>query len=405
MHGLQKKAILVVCDGLGDLPVKGKTPLQAARKPNINKLAREGATGLMHTLGRGVVPGSDTAHLALFGYDPKEFYCGRGPLEALGAGLRLQKGDIAFRANFATVKDGKLVDRRAGRSSEGLAELAKGLDGIAIEDVKIILKHTVEHRLALILRGSGLSAKVSDVDPEYANEEPQKCRALDGTKEAEKTARIVNEFVKRSQELEGNPINKERAKNGLLPANVIIMRGAGEYRQIPGTEERFGLKAVCVAGGALYKGVARYVGMDVAEVKGATGRTDTNLDAKVDAVISGLKNHDFVFLHIKGTDSCGHDGNFKGKKEMIERIDKAMGRLMRTGAHIILTGDHSTPVAKKRHTSDPCPILFWGENIRQDNVRNFDEFSCAAGGLGHLNGLDVMPMVLDLLDKAPICGA
>jgi len=401
----REKVFLVICDGLGDLPVRGKTPLQAAKTPNMNSMAKEGITGLMHTLGQGLVPGSDTAHLALFGYDPHDFYEGRGPLEALGAGMKLQRGDVALRANLATQKDGKLLDRRAGRSPQGMKELARELNGATFEDVKIIVKHTVEHRLAVVLRGKGLSSNVSDVDPEEVGNKILRCKPLDGTEEAKKTARVINKLVQKSRGLAKHSANKARVNAGLPPANIMIARGAGKYQKIQTIEDRFRIKASCIAGGALYKGVARFVGMDVPDVPGATGRTDTDLDATASAAINALKGHDLIFIHIKGTDSCGHDGNFKGKKEMVERIDAMLKTLMKEKAYIILTGDHSTPVSKRRHTSDPCPIIIWGKDVRADEVKKFDEFECMEGGLGHIQGLDVMPIILDLINKSFMYGA
>ncbi|MEM3400092.1 MAG: 2,3-bisphosphoglycerate-independent phosphoglycerate mutase [Candidatus Micrarchaeia archaeon] len=404
------QALLIVCDGLGDLPSKnGKTPLQAAKKPNIDRLAKKGATGLLYTISPGIIPGSDTSHLALFGYEPEKFYPGRGPLEALGIGIELRDGDIAFRSNFATVdKDMNIIDRRAGRIEEGADELAKLIDGKEIDTVKIILKHSTQHRCALILRGDGLSANITDVDPHGAGK-VLKSEPIDSTPEARKTSKVLNDFTKLSYDiLSKAEINTRREREGKLPANIILSRGAGAYRRIQPFKERHGFSAACIAGGALYKGVAKYVGMDVIEVKGAIGTFNTDLSAKAKAVLEAFKTHEFVFLHIKGTDNAGHDGDFDGKVAMIEKIDAMIGDLtpkLPEGTYIILTGDHSTPISLKRHSSDPTPILIYGKNVRVDDVEKFDEISCARGSLGHLRGIELMPIIKDKMGHAHVYGS
>ncbi len=401
------KAILVVCDGLGDRQIKGKTPLQMARRPNMNALAAKGITGLMHTIAPGVTPGSDTAHLALLGYDPYSCYQGRGVYEALGAGLELEDGDVAFRCNFATVDDRMVVtDRRAGRISGVGPELAKELNGQKVDSTEVIFKATTEHRGVLVLRGEGLSRNVSDVDPHEAGIAVLKSKPLDGTMESKRTSFILNRFTTLSNEvLREHPINIEREKKGMPPANIVLARGAGAYSRLDTLQDKFGIKSACIAGGALYKGVARAVGMDVIDVKGATGTVDTDLMAKASAAKGALSDYDIVFVHVKATDNFSHDGNAKGKVKMIERIDKMVGYLMKTGAYIILTGDHSTPCALKNHSADPLPIAIFGEGVRVDSVRKFDEIACMAGGLGHIRGLDVMPLMLSYVGKTKIFGS
>ncbi|MCX6776308.1 MAG: 2,3-bisphosphoglycerate-independent phosphoglycerate mutase [Candidatus Micrarchaeota archaeon] len=401
------KAILIICDGLGDRQIKGKTPLQMARRPNMNALASKGITGIMHTIAPGVIPGSDTAHLALLSYDPHTYYQGRGVYEALGAGLELEDGDIAFRCNFATVNDRMVVtDRRAGRISGVGAELAKGLNGQKVDSTEIVFKATTEHRGVLVLRGEGLSRNVSDVDPHEANMSVMKSKPLDGTMEAKRTAFVLNRFTELSHEvLKDNPINIEREKKGKPPADIVLARGSGAYSRLDSLQEKYGVRSACVAGGALYKGVAKAVGMDIIDVEGATGTADTNLAAKVAIVKSALSEYDIIFLHIKATDNFSHDGDVKGKVKMIEKIDKAIGPLLKTEAYIILSGDHSTPCALKNHSADPLPIAVYGEGVRVDDVRRFDEISCMKGGLGHIGGLDVMPLMLSFIGKTKIFGS
>jgi len=394
-----KKAVLLVIDGLGDLPTP-KTPLQIAKKPNLDKLAKNGITGLMSTIAMGIVPGSDTSHLQLFGYEPMQFYPGRGPLEALGIGIELEQGDIAFRANFATVTDDlSIIDRRAGRIETAIGkELEKSVN-MKIEDVEAIFKSSVEHRGALVLRGPGLSASVTPTDPHGPGKVLESAPLEPG---AEKTARILNKF---SKEVYARLKKAEANKGRKLPANMILLRGPGPFRYVPSMFEMFGISSACVAGGALYKGVARYVGMDVINVEGATGTKDTNLKAKANAAVNALKDHDFVFLHVKACDSFGHDGDCKGKAKMIERIDKELiSILAKSGAYLVITGDHSTPCSRKGHSGHEIPILVYGKDERTDDVKNFDEISCMKGGLGHITGRDVLPIILNLIEKSMMYG-
>ncbi len=397
------KTLLLIMDGVGD---RGReTSLSRARTPNLDKLARASITGLLHPLGRGVVPGSDTSHLAIFGYDPKVYYKGRGAFEAFGAGFDLKDKDVAFRTNMGTVDENLVVtDRRAGRDPTGLDELYAAIDNVEIDDIKIQVKHTVEHRGALLLSGPGLSAAVSNTDPHEVGVKMLESRAL--APEGEKTASVLNRYTEHAMRiLAEHPANKMRQEKGKMPANALLSRGAGIYFKPDGFAERYGLKAVCIAGGALYKGAARYVGMDVPDVTGATGTTETDLGAKTAAVKEAVRDYDFVFVHVKGMDGCGHDGKPELKAQMIERVDRELiANIVDLFDVIVITGDHSTPPSAKRHTADPVPILFWHADVRPDGARRLCESECANGGLGHMVGLDIMNLVLDYLGKAEMFG-
>lgn len=394
-----KKAILLIIDGLGDLPTP-KTPLQAAKKPNIDRLAKFGTTGMLASVKRFIVPGSDTSHLNILGYDPALFYFGRGPLEALGLGMDLESGDVAFRTNFATLSKGVVVDRRAGRiDTETASALSKNLS-MKIDDIQVIFKNSVEHRGALVLRGNGLSANIGETDP-HANTRMLACVPLDESPEAKKTAGIVNKFTKIANDrLSAAPENKGRK----MPANAILLRGAGTFVKVPSFFERFNIKAACVAGGALYRGVARFLGMDVILVTGATGDKNTDVEAKAKATVKALDTYDFVFMHVKACDSAGHDGDFEAKMKMIEKIDKTIPILEKSGACIIITGDHSTPVSLKAHSGHEVPILVYlGE--RPDDTVCFDEIVCAKGALGHVRGKDIIPLILNITNRAEKYGS
>lgn len=404
------KAILIVCDGLGDRPIKelgGKTPLEGAKTPNLDRLAREGICGLVHTLGVGLRPGSDTSHLALFGYDPGVYYHGRGPFEAAGIGMDLKPGDVALRGNMGTV-DEKLVvlDRRAGRIRD-TSPYAKALDGMVIDNIKFEVKPGTGHRVGVVMRGRGLSSRISDPDPHEIGVRVHEARPLDGTRDAKFTAVVLNKFLEESHLiLKELKANEQRVKEGSPPGNYLLIRGAGYVAEIPSFEERYGLKAACIAGAGLYKGVARLLGMDVIKVEGATGLPDTNVEAKFRTAVKALKQYDFIFIHVKGADSLGEDGNYKGKKEFIEKIDKAAKTLLGLkDTFIVITADHSTPCALKMHSGDPVPLLINGPGVRVDEVREYGERNCMKGGLGHIRGLDLMPELVNLMGRARLIGA
>ncbi len=408
------KAILLVADGLGDRPIKSlgnKTPLEAANKPNLDKLAKEGECGLMDPIAPGVRAGSDTSHLAILGYDPYKYYTGRGPFEAAGIGMDVKQGDVAFRCNFSTVDENMVVvDRRAGRITSGTEQLASAVNGLDLDGIQAIFKESVAHRGALILRGANLSANITDTDPHHEGEKVLTCEPLDPSDEnAVRTARAVNEFVRRSYEiLKDHPVNKERVAQGLKPANIILPRGGGIGPSIESFEKEYGLKAACVAETGLINGVARYVRMDITEVPGATGGPDSNLLNMAQAVIEQLKTHDFVLCNVKGADVGGHDNAPQVKLDMIAKLDEMVGFIMShlpENTYVILTADHSTPCAVKDHSGDPVPIVFWGEGVRVDRCECYDERSVTAGGLGRIRGIDIMKILTQLMGVQEKFGA
>ncbi len=404
MANVKKKILMIICDGMGDRPVPeldGKTPLQAANTPNLDKLATIGKNGMMSTLGHGVIPGSDTAHLALLGYDPHKTYSGRGPFEAGGIGLDLLAGDIAFRVNFSTVDENMtVIDRRAGRITEGTDKLADALDGMTIEDVQIIIKAGVEHRAALVLRGSGLSPNVGDTDPHELNTKVLEAKPLDADAKAEKTATILNEFTKKSYEiLDVHEVNVKRKADSQQPANIVLCRGAGAMPKIQLFSEKFGLKGAAIVGIPLVKGLCRIIGLDTIEVEGATGSANTNLNGKVEASLTALEDHDFVFLHFKGADALAHDFDAQGKVRFLEDVDKALAPIidgLDEKLIVAFTADHSSPIVTGEHSADPVPLVIAGGGLRIDNVTKFDEISASQGSLGNLTGSDLLPMLLGL---------
>ena len=395
------KVVLIVLDGLGDRRCKAlglQTPLQAARPCFFDKLAAEGETGLVHVVAPGVPNGSDTGHLALLGYDPHTYYTGRGPFEALGAGIELKEGDVAFRCNFGTVSDDLvLIDRRAGRiSSSEAKQLAEDLEKLSVEGVEIMFKHTVEHRGVLVLRGEGLSHKVSNIDPHGVNVKIKPAQPLEDSEAALRTARILNTFLEESRRiLAKHPVNIRRRELGLPQANYVLARGAGIAPKIPPFEQRFRLKPAVIAGGALYKGVAKALGFEVLDVEGATGTVNTNVQGKAMAMVDGLKKYGFILLHYKATDVVSHDRKPLEKVAMIQRLAKALENVWdgMPDVYVAVTGDHTTPSEIGDHRGDPVPLLIWGPDVRGDNVKHFDEISCSMGGLGCIRGVDLMPIL------------
>ena len=405
-----KKIILIICDGLGDLPIKelgNKTPLEAAYKPNIDNWAKEGVNGIMHVLGKGIRPNSDEAHLTLFGYDLKKDYPGRGPIEAAGLGIKLVHGDVAIRANLATVdKELRVKDRRAGRIEDTIP-FTNQLDGIKINGVTFIVKAGTGYRVIIVMRGKGLSEKISNSDVHYVtedkiiedwlNQKVNKIKSLNKTKEAKFTAETLQKFLERSHEiLKKNPLNDRREKEGKLRGNYFLTRGPGYYRKLKSFKEKYGLRAFCIAGAGLYKGLGVIAGMDLINVKGATGLPNTNIKAKIKAVKKYIKKYDFAYVHIKPTDIYGENGDYEGKKNFIEKIDKALGILKDFKGLIVLTADHSTPCLHKDHSADPIPVLIHGANIKGDNLSRFGERECIKGSLGTLYGKDFMKVVMKL---------
>lgn len=391
-------------DGLGDRPISefgGQTPLEYAKTPNMDKLASLGMNGLLHVIAPGVTPGSDTAHLALFGVDPYEYYTGRGPFEASGIGLVVREGDIAFRTNFATINsEGIITDRRAGRIREGTDQLAKLFEGLEIDGIKILLEAGTEHRAALILRGDGLSDQVSENDPHVERKEPLEFKPLDESPEAEKTARVLTSLVMKARTILNNAeLNKKRVEESLLPANYLLIRGAGKVPKLPNFEEEYCLETACIAGGGLYKGVGRMLGMHVIEDSRLSGGTTTDLSAKFEITQNALNDYDFVFTHVKGTDNYSHDGKYKEKSEFIERVDKELYRFLPENYEgdlvVMITGDHSTPCSFKDHSADPVPILIYSPDCRRDKVEKFGESYAVDGSLGHILGKHIMGIALN----------
>ncbi len=409
----ETKAILLVLDGAGDRQCEKwpKTPLQKARTPNLDKLAGKGMTGLLDPLSPGVRPGSGNAHLALFGYPPERFYKGRGVLSAFGAGIKLEKGEVAFRVNFATLKNGKIADRRAGRLNEMEGKkLCKALEKVEVKKAKARFGYVKEYRGVLLLKGERLGEKVEDTDPKEENSAPLKAKGKDSA--SKKTAALANEFISKAQKvLEEHPLNAERKKKGKPEANFILLRGASSFSSAPSFEERYGLRAVCLADYPLYNGVARFVGMELAEYNKKPYNYpdlkvfEENLKSKFKKAVELLKEKDFVFVHVKETDEAGEDGDYKLKAKFFEAIDRCIPVLAKGNHFLVVTADHSTPCCVKGHSGDPVPILISGPEVRANGTKGFNEISVSKGTMGRIYSIDLMTVLLDLMNRLKRFGA
>ncbi|MFH1117797.1 MAG: 2,3-bisphosphoglycerate-independent phosphoglycerate mutase [Pseudomonadota bacterium] len=377
------KIVLLVMDGLGGLPREpgGPTELEAARTPNLDRLAVEGMLGLMHTVRIGISPGSGPGHLGLFGYDPLRYLIGRGVLEAVGIGLNLTKQDVAARGNFCTVDDdGIITDRRAGRiSTEECARMVSLIEDITLPGVEVTVKPVRDYRFALILRAPGLSSSLNETDPQQVGLKPLVVEPLDGSDEASRTVGLVNQWVTEVR----NRIKGEH------PANMVTLRGWSKEPGLPGLAEVFKLKAAALAVYPMYKGLASLVGMHLIQ-----GLAD--LDDQLEALEREWDNFDFFFVHYKYTDSRGEDGDFDGKVAEIEKVDQVIPRILSLKPDVlVVTGDHSTPAVLKSHSWHPVPVLMWAPGVSRSNPRviGFGESECILGALGQFNATDLMPLI------------
>lgn len=414
---MKRKAILISLDGIGDRPIHelgGLTPLEAAATPILDIVASEGVVGLVDPYAPGIPCGTDVGHLCMLGYDPNEVYSGRGPIEALGAGLEIFPGDVAFRCNFATVDhEGKVTDRRAGRIRDGVAELASILNNISLNgDVIANFAPATDHRAVLVLRGAGLSPHVSDSDPGGNNEgmEIQTVHPLDGTSAAQKTAEALQQYLTIARGmLNQHPLNHQRIMAGQPPANALLTRGAGMVTHCTALEERFkGIRCAAVSGEATVQAIAKMAGMQNYTHPGITGSYDFDGNLKASAALELLKDNDLVLVHVKATDLAGHDGRWDTKKEIIEQIDKMVGVIkanIDSDTLIAITADHSTPCEVKEHSGDPVPVVIWGKGVRLDKQLIYGETSCSMGGLGRITGKDYFHILIDLMGFSQKFGA
>ncbi|HEX9636125.1 MAG TPA: 2,3-bisphosphoglycerate-independent phosphoglycerate mutase, partial [Acidobacteriota bacterium] len=367
----------------------GTTPLEAARTPNLDRLAAEGAVGLQDPVYPGITPGSGPGHLGLFGYDPLEWEVGRGVLETLGIGFDLTDQDLAGRGNFCSVdQQGRITDRRAGRiGTEQCIELCRVLDQVEVEGVEIMVRPVREHRFAVVFRGPDLDGRLADTDPQKEGVEPLPVRAL--APEAQRSAERVQAFIDQAA-------GRLRDRH---PANMLTLRGLDRYRPLPRYADLYRLSAAAIAVYPMYRGVARLAGMDVLDC-------GSDLAGEFGALEAAWQRYDFFFVHVKKTDSAGEDGNFELKAQVLEQVDELLPRLTALRPQVLaVTGDHSTPCALRSHSWHPVPLLIWGEHVRRDQAASFGESACAGGGLGRLRAKEILPLLLAHARKLKKFGA
>jgi 2,3-bisphosphoglycerate-independent phosphoglycerate mutase len=397
MRELQKKneskIVLLVFDGLGGLPMEagGPTELEAARTPNLDRLAYEGTLGQIIPISPGVTPGSGPAHLGLFGYDPIVYDVGRGVLEASGIGIKVYKGDVAARGNFCTVdQEGLITDRRAGRiPTEEAIPIVKKLASIQVPGVEVEVEHVKEYRFAVVMKGKDLEPDLEDTDPQRLGVPPLPVRAR--TEGAQTTADLFNQWVSGARELLADESR----------ANAVTLRGFSTDPDLPQFEDIYGIHPACIAVYPMYKGVASLVGMVVEKIDGDRPKDEFRAVARLWDV------YDFFFIHIKKTDSRGEDGDFEGKAAEIEAVDQALPDLLALKPDVLaVTGDHSTPAKMRVHSFHPVPLLLWAPaTARPDGERTFGETACARGGLGTFPSSSLMPLLMAHANRLEKYGA
>ena len=424
------KLLYVVIDGMGDLPIGelgNKTPLEAAETPNMDFLAKNGKTGLMYSVRKGVAPESDAAVISLLGYDPFEYSTGRGIIEAVGAAIDVKDGDLALRCNFATLGKGNIIiDRRVRRTltTEEATELSKAANvEVKLESCPATFefKNTMGHRAVLVMKSKGrrLSSNITNSDPAYSIIDGigvatpnvdmvlKKCEPTDDTEEARNAAKLVNEFIEKTHKLwENHEVNRKRAAEGKLKANVVLTRDAGHLLpKLFNINEKYHVKFAALTDMTAERGIAELAGMHASLLPPPSSDLKKDCEQRVKKTVDLLPHYDCLYIHLKGPDEPGHDGNCHRKTDVISTIDEHFfGRLLQEitlkDCVICITSDHATPCSLKVHSDTPVPVLISGGKIQDDKISKFSERDCKNGSLGILDrGCELMPKLMELLRK------
>jgi len=388
------KYLLIIGDGMADYSVEalnGKTPLQVANKPNIDKLANRGRGGILRTIPKGMEPGSVIANLSILGYDPAKWYTGRGPLEAISKGIHLDNDDIAFRVNLITVENDVLVDYAAGyMTNDEARELIRCVEQNFGKPNKIDFHAGVSYRNLLILRDSQYSDDVLCTPPHNAiGIRTPEILPKASTPAAEFTVTALNKIILESKKiLENHQVNLSRVALGKRPGNMIWPWGQGKKPHLPTLQERYGISGAVISAVDVVKGVGICAGMEVVNVPGATGFYDTNYEGKADYALAALEKHDLVLIHVEAPDEAGHSRDHERKIKTIEDLDRRLvGRLLKgldQECTIAILPDHATPIKVGTHTEDPVPFTICSPLIEPDDMKCFDEVSAKKGGFGLL---------------------
>ena len=395
------KYLVLLCDGMADYPVEElgiKTPLQAAYSPNMDSLAKDGIVGLVKTVSDDMKPGSDVANLSVLGYDPNKYYTGRSPLEAGSIGIDMKDTDVSLRCNIVTLtdeadyEDKTIVDYCAGDISSEDANvlieyLAENLDN---DEFKFY--SGVSYRHCLIWNNGTLDIGTLTPPHDITGKPIKQYVPM------HKNAAKLYELMKKSNDLlKDHPLNKQREKDGLRPANSIWLWGEGVKAQLDPFKEKFGLDASMISAVDLLKGIGKFSDMDVVNVNGATGYIDTNFEGKAQAAINEFKNgKDFVYIHVEAPDECGHRHEIENKKKSIELIDKlilgpVVAALKEMGDFkVLVTPDHATPLSLKTHTNDPIPFIMYNSTKKQNGPSEFNEDTAKKAGYFIETGFTIM---------------
>jgi len=416
---------------MGDLPLDemgGKTPLEAAKTPYMDSLAKNGKTGSMYTVGKGMAPESDVAVVSILGYDPFKYHVSRGVLEAVGSQMKIENGDLALRCNLATLAEDKrsIIDRRAGRDltqqeADALAQALNKKVKLESHPASFEIKSTAVHRATLVIRrkNGNLSGNIDNTDPAYkrvkgigvadlgAEMVLKSCVPLDDTEEAKVAADLVNEFTQKAiSVLDNLEINKKRMEQGKLKANVILGRDAGNrIPEFPSICELYNLGFVCLADMNVERGIAILAGMNLVDIPLPSKDLVSDCKLRLKKLFEVLPDYNAFYIHIKGPDEPGHDGDCKRKAEMISIIDEYfIGEIVKKikleDYVVCVTADHSTPCELKSHSDDPVPILVAGNDLNPDKVQTFSETECKNGELGVLpNGTKLVPKLVEFMKK------
>jgi 2,3-bisphosphoglycerate-independent phosphoglycerate mutase len=419
------RLVYVLLDGVGDLPhptLNDLTPLEAAYTPNLDTLTRNGALGSVISVGKGIAPQSDIAVFNMLGYSFKDgSYVGRGVVESLGCDIDFREGDLALRGNFATVDDSlKVIDRRAGRviSIEEAKSVCKTLsDNIRFSDSggSVKLEPTIAHRVVIRFRHDNmkLSDKISNTDPAYDKVEGmgiaktvtgediyvQESQAQEKTEPAKVAAKMLNEFtVQAVNLLRDHPVNKTRIASGKKPMNCILARDSGNrYPNVEPINKKYNMIVGGIVDMPVEIGISKVLGIKMFQAGNIN-----DYEKKASVAADALKSVNAIYVHIKGPDEFGHDGDARGKKKNIEDIDRRffgtlMEALNKIDATIVVSADHSTPCIKKGHSDDPVPLLVSGNRVKQDGSARFTENYAKSGRLGLLMGVDVLPTSIQMV--------
>lgn len=396
------KTIVLVCDGMGDHPIEqlgGKTPLEAAKTPFMDTLARDGKVGLAQTIPPGFVPASDVGNMAILGYDPHQYYSGRGPLEAANMGVDLAEGDVAFRCNLVTVDGDRLMDYSAGHiSSEEAASLIRHVDE-KLGSSALRFYPGIQYRHLAVFRNPDISEKLLKT----VCQPPHDIMGWTISEHWPKgpMAGELMKLMETSQQiLPQHEVNQVRIDLKENPGNMIWLWGQGKRLHVPTFQEQWNLTGSVISAVDLVKGAGRLAGLEVVQVPGATGYYDTNYVGKAQAALKALKTQDFVFVHVEAADEAGHNGDLRQKITAIENFDRLVvgtiieGLKGKKNYRILCIPDHLTPVLRRSHVSDPVPFFIYGQGIAPDSVDSFGESQAKASGWMVQNAYEILPRLL-----------